>query len=116
MVVTLPWPPSVNTYWRRNGGRYFVSKKGEDYRKEVTALCHQFKNTFKPHEKLSVLVEAYPPDKRKRDLDNILKSILDSLGKKGANVYEDDSQINKLTVWRCYPLLGELVVTIAAVD
>lgn len=31
----LPYPPSVNTYWRRRGGVYFVSKAGERYRRDL---------------------------------------------------------------------------------
>lgn len=116
LTIKLPWPPSVNTYWRRNGGRYFISKEGTAFKQEVILRYSKYKATFKPHEKLAMLIEAYPPDKRKRDIDNIAKGILDSLGKKGAAIYEDDSQIDKLTIWRCYPLLGEVVVTIDAVS
>ena len=36
-------------------------------------------------------VDAYPPDKRRRDLDNIQKSLWDALQHGGA--YRDDSQI-----------------------
>ncbi|NBW22487.1 MAG: RusA family crossover junction endodeoxyribonuclease, partial [Caulobacteraceae bacterium] len=36
-----------------------------------------------------VVIEAFPPDRRKRDLDNILKSLLDALTHAG--VWEDDS-------------------------
>ena len=31
--LTLPWPPTVNTYWRNFGGRTIVSAKGRSYRK-----------------------------------------------------------------------------------
>ena len=110
VVVKLPWPPSVNTYWRRNGGRYFISAAGVAFRKEVERICQKHYGLFEATQKLSVLIEAYPPDKRRRDLDNICKGVLDSLAH--AKVYEDDSQIDKLTVWRCMPLLGEIVVTI----
>ncbi len=43
-------------------------------------------------------VEAYPPDKRCRDLDNILKIILDSL--EGAQVFENDNQIDRILLER----------------
>ncbi|NBW23084.1 MAG: RusA family crossover junction endodeoxyribonuclease, partial [Caulobacteraceae bacterium] len=42
--------------------------------------------------------EAFPPDKRKRDLDNVLKSLLDALTH--ANVWDDDSQIDDLRIYR----------------
>ena len=112
VVVTLPWPPTINTYWRRNGSTYFIAKPGIDFRNETIIRCKDFKHAFKPHQKLSVLIECYPPDKRKRDLDNLTKGILDALGKKAAHVYEDDNQIDKLVLWRCMPMTGIVVVTI----
>jgi Holliday junction resolvase RusA-like endonuclease len=40
------------------------------------------------------------PDRRRRDVDNLLKSLLDGLGHAG--VYEDDSQIQDLRIsWQC---------------
>ena len=61
--------------------------------------------------RLDVHIAVYPPDKRKRDLDNLPKSILDSL--QHAGIYEDDSQIDKLTVERmAIRKGGEVVVTI----
>jgi len=44
-----------------------------------------------------VIVTAYPPDKRKRDLDNILKALLDAMQ---GSLYEDDSQIDQLLIKR----------------
>jgi len=43
-----------------------------------------------------------PPDRRRRDLDNVLKSLLDSL--EHAGVYTDDSQIRKLSIERSEPV------------
>jgi len=43
-------------------------------------------------------VELFPPDRRKRDVDNILKALLDALTHAG--VYEDDSFIDDLRVVR----------------
>lgn len=39
-----------------------------------------------------------PPDRRKRDLDNLLKSLLDGL--EGAGVFKDDAQIDDLQIVR----------------
>ena len=98
--VSLPWPPTVNTYWRHavKGGvaMIYVSKEGQIYR---TAVMGQTALTKKLHTgRLRVEIEAYPPDKRKRDLDNILKSLLDALTYAG--IWEDDSQIDDLRIYR----------------
>ena len=48
--------------------------------------------------RLAVDIELYPPDRRKIDIDNRIKALLDVM--EHAGVYEDDSQIDKLTVER----------------
>jgi len=98
LSLTLPWPPSANTYWRRNGNRYFISPKGMAYRKEVIALCCKYKGFFPKESRLRLEVIAFPPDNRRRDLDNIMKALQDSLEK--AEVYVNDSQIDELIVRR----------------
>jgi crossover junction endodeoxyribonuclease RusA len=57
-------------------------------------------------------IYIYPPDKRKRDIDGILKATLDSLQK--AAVYDDDCQIKKLYCEMLSPIhLGKLLIEIA---
>jgi crossover junction endodeoxyribonuclease RusA len=43
---------------------------------------------------ISIKMEIQPPDRRKRDIDNIPKIVLDSL--QGAGCFDDDSQIVEL--------------------
>jgi crossover junction endodeoxyribonuclease RusA len=45
---------------------------------------------------IKVEIVAFRPDNRKRDLDNLLKAVLDGMSK--ALVYEDDSQIRDLRI------------------
>lgn len=49
-------------------------------------------------DKLHVNLFIYPPDKRRRDIDNVCKVILDTLQRAG--IYDDDFKIWKLTVER----------------
>ena len=35
VILSLPYPPSVNTYWRANGNRRFISKAGVEFKKAV---------------------------------------------------------------------------------
>ena len=48
--------------------------------------------------RLKVDILVFPPDNRRRDLDNVLKAILDSL--EDAKVFKDDSLIDDLRVRR----------------
>ncbi|HCR6651131.1 RusA family crossover junction endodeoxyribonuclease, partial [Escherichia coli] len=75
----LPYPPTVNTYWRRRGSTYFVSKAGERYRRDVALIVRQQRLKLNLSGRLAIKIIAEPPDKRRRDLDNILKAPLDAL-------------------------------------
>ena len=114
MVIELPWPPSVNHYWRRQGNRYFVSSEGKAYKDSVYYLCAKYRGLFKPSERLSLIIEAFPPDKRRRDLDNLIKAIQDS--HQYAGVYEDDSQIDCLTIKRNSSRDGKIIVTVTELE
>lgn len=104
MTLTLPYPPSVNTIWRsmRSGpmaGRVLLSKRGREYRKEVnTAVSHQNGAGAIFLGRLGVSIILYPPDRRKADIDNRCKAILDALTH--AKIWQDDEQIDVLIVRR----------------
>lgn len=100
--LSLPYPPSVNRYWRSaRMGRsvnVYISEQGQQFRTAVHVAVLQARANKKLAGRLAVSVELYPADKRKRDIDNCLKSLLDALAHSG--VYLDDSQIDQLTVIR----------------
>lgn len=102
-MIVLPWPPTVNTYYRNVQGRAIISAKGREYRQAVAELAASQRWQKFGDKRLSVSIEAWAPDKRRRDLDNILKSLLDSLTHAG--VWDDDCQIDGLAIWRA-PLIG----------
>ena len=106
--MDLPYPPSVNTYWRRVGRQMKISKQGREFRDRV---CHivqglQIKPMTGP---LAVSIMMFPPDNRVRDLDNIFKATLDALGQPGAGVYKDDSQIVRIVAEKMEPVAGGLL-------
>ena len=109
--IVLPWPPSVNRYWRNIGTRAIISRAGRDYRQSVEIAVLIAGGRRNMAGVLSVSILAYPPDKRRRDLDNLLKAPLDALAKCG--VYEDDSQIGRLLIERMSASKpGKLVIEI----
>jgi crossover junction endodeoxyribonuclease RusA len=99
LVLTLPWPPSLNHYWRHLPSRTLISEAGREYRSTVGALCRKALQGAPPlRGSLSVAMDAFPPDRRTRDLDNLLKGLLDALAHGG--VYGDDGQIDRLEIVR----------------
>ena len=115
--LTLPWPPSVNTIWRRVGSLTLLSEKGRQYRQSVAdqVLIQRVAGKLNDSDRLAVAIEAHAPDKRRRDLDNLPKAVLDALTH--AKVWGDDSQIDKLLILRrANKKGGALVVTIQKLD
>lgn len=97
ITLSLPWPPSVNHYYRRVGNATLISREGRRYRDHV---AREVLKAGSPHVsgRLAVRIIASPPDNRRRDLDNLQKALLDALAKAGA--FDDDSQIDRLCVER----------------
>ena len=110
--LVLPFPPSANTYYRhpsagRFSGMHLISEKGRAFREAVRLIC--LENGVNPLAgRLHVNVKLFPPDKRRRDIDNMGgKALLDSLTYGGA--WEDDSQIDLLHIERHYVIKGGVV-------
>ncbi len=109
--ATLPWPPTVNTYWRHTVrgklATVYISQEGQAYRKAVNlCLAEHGVKTYELEGDLRVEIEVFPPDRRKRDIDNLLKSLLDSLTH--AQVWKDDNQISDLRIYR-NPIIAGMV-------
>ena len=106
----LPYPPSVNHYWRRVGARTLISRAGRAFRERVCSLLAA--RRIDPLDgPLAVQIEIFPPDHRRRDIDNLQKALLDALQHGGA--YHDDSQIVSLCITKCEVVPdGRTLVTI----
>lgn len=107
--LTLPWPPSTNTYYRNVAGKMLISAAGRAYRAAVADQVLIQRGAGQLAGRLAVTIVAHVPDKRRRDLDNMLKSALDSLTHAG--VWLDDSQIDELAIRRG-PVGGMLKVSV----
>lgn len=112
--VVLPYPPTVNTLWRRVGNKTLLSAEGRAYHERVAVIVRQADLRAVPPTPHEVEVIAYVPDRRKRDVDNILKAILDPLYRA---IGLDDSVVTRLTVEKRWPAMfgASVSVTIRAV-
>jgi crossover junction endodeoxyribonuclease RusA len=111
MMLTLPYPPSANTYWRRNGHRYFIAAAGQAFRAEVIARClASGARPLSGH--VAMTVTLVPGDRRRRDVDNVLKPLLDALTH--GKAWTDDSQVKRLlvTMGEPEPKRGRCMVTL----
>ena len=115
VTLTLPYPPSVNSYWRANGHRRFISAEGRKFKEAVAEYIAAEKIQKFGAAPLEVIMVLRPRDRRKTDIDNRIKAVLDAL--QDAGVYDDDCQIEKLTVARGELLKGgQTVVMIGHVS
>lgn len=116
IVLTLPYPPSVNRYWRspnkgRLAGRTLISEEGRAYRAAAleALACTDLGPALTG--RLRVEIVATMPDRRRRDLDNLLKPLLDALTH--ASVWLDDEQIDDLRITRGGVRRGEQAVRVS---
>jgi crossover junction endodeoxyribonuclease RusA len=117
LTFTLPYPPSINRYYRAIGrGRVIISADGRDYRDAAMIAVRRYGDGKPLTGRLFVRIELYPPDNRKRDIDNVQKPLLDALTH--ARVWVDDSQIDMLTTIRCGRIAkpGSCVIVIGELD
>ena len=108
MKATLPYPPSSNTMYfnrsfvRRGRGRV-LSGGGRSFYEHTALIWAAVKAREnwidQDDRKMSVRIRVLLPDRRRRDSDNIVKAVLDSLVK--GKVIKDDSQIYFHSVLKC---------------
>ena len=120
VTLDLPWPPSINSYfmeyamppagaliekrirdhgfnemhvWLRKNTRVMkrVDEKGHLYRADVQEYVLRNRLNKGYQEPLLMYMDFYQPDRRKRDLDNHYKPLIDAL--EHACVFLDDHQI-----------------------
>jgi|TARA_Y100000296_G_C4965588_1_gene153225 Holliday junction resolvase RusA-like endonuclease len=100
----LPYPPSLNTYYRYVNGRVLISRKGRAYKEIVAHIMRHMSPSDHP---IELNIEMHPPDRRRRDVDNVLKCLVDSAE---GHAYRNDSQIRKLTIEKFDPVEGGRII------
>lgn len=93
----LPWPPSINGYWRNFRGRQIISKRGREYRVKVAEVMKGLNLDDEMIDgRMVIAIALYPPTLRKYDIDNFCKAIFDGLTHCG--FWVDDEQIDSMLV------------------
>lgn len=92
--LRLPYPPPLSACFTnaRRVGRV-KTKRYHAWQQHAAVAAGRQPEITGP---VSVAIQATPPDRRKRDLDNLLKPTLDFLGLR--KVIEDDSLIEALFI------------------
>jgi crossover junction endodeoxyribonuclease RusA len=113
-TLTIPYPPSVNNYWGFHGHSRFLTPKAKQFKKEVAHIVSQQQIKF-GNQRLEISITLYPPDRRARDIDNVVKSTFDALVQ--ANAIFDDSCVDVLLVQRGTVVKGgKAEITIKVLD
>jgi len=98
ITINLPWPPSVNAVWKTTArGKFahiYKTEEGKKYCARVGKILMMMGKPSLGNARLSMVVEAYPPDRRRRDLGNLDKVLSDAL--QAAGVFDDDEQIDDM--------------------
>ena len=76
--LVLPWPPTGNTAVRHVNGAHYLRPEVTTYRQTV---AERVARSAPISGQYHLCVELSPPDRRTRDIDNVLKSLLDALVK-----------------------------------
>ncbi|WP_413616430.1 RusA family crossover junction endodeoxyribonuclease [Halomonas cupida] len=98
ITLSLPFPPAVNNITAVVRGRKITSKRGRQYRADAVARIKEQYRGPALAGRLAVKLVIIPPCRRKRDIDNYSKACLDAIT--AAGVWEDDSQVDQLTIIR----------------
>jgi len=101
--IILPWPPSVNVYYRavphgKHGARNILSAAGRQYKQDAARAFRLTHEGLSLHGRLYCHLTMRAPTRRKYDIDNRIKPVLDALQDVGA--FDDDEQIDKILAER----------------
>lgn len=90
-------PLSQNQVYRRRAqGGMYMTEKGKSFKSIIGWEAKNEMLGYKPFEgPVSVFIDLFFSDNRKRDIDGPIKLILDALN---GIIYKDDSQITRLTI------------------
>lgn len=103
--LDLPLPPTVNHHYYHRKNQKILTNEGRKFRAQVAGIVYsQYRGPVLTG-RLSVHMELYAPDRRRYDVDNRIKPMLDAL-EKSEKLFLNDSQVDELYVLRGAPVGG----------
>lgn len=96
LYFKLPLPPSQNNMFinGRAGKGRFISPLYKAWKNEAS-MCAYLQNKARIEGPFAVQINAVRPDKRRRDIDNLIKPLVDLLVSQG--FVTDDSEMQQVT-------------------
>jgi len=92
-----------------------ITKAGREFKAAVADYVVEYKVPKLGDSKLKVTMVLFPRDKRKIDIDNRIKAVLDAL--EDAGVFNNDFQVDHLEIIRGEPVKnGGIKVMIETID
>jgi len=108
LSIDLPFPPSANRLWRSTkDGRHYRSPRYQTWFQAAGIEINR-QRPGKIEGQFSVLLQLGRPDRRRRDLDNLMKPVLDLLQHYG--IIENDSLAQHVSVHWSETIKGAHVV------
>lgn len=104
LYIVLPYPPAVNNLYATYRGRRIKSARGRAYETECgMAVVAAVEPTEPlPLPPFCLVIHAYVPDLRRRDIDGLLKAPIDNVFRalKDDDYAVDDSMIDEMHVYK----------------
>jgi crossover junction endodeoxyribonuclease RusA len=94
IIVVLPYPPSANSMWRHVGKRVLRSAEYEAWRKQCALIIRSETRGHGVAGPYAMTMQVGRPDRRRRDIDNLVKPVGDVLVLAGA--VDDDCDCQKI--------------------
>ncbi len=108
-TIHLPLAPTANHSYATVGRRRVTSAGTVVFRREVW-LAVKMQGIKRVEGRLSIAIAVYPKTLGRNDLDNRIKPVLDALTIAG--VWDDDSQIDYISVQRHEPVKGGKMIVV----
>ena len=108
IILYIPWPPTINDYYKMTqSGQRYLDKKVRKFREACAKAVHEQAPGLLLTDRLFVEAYMFVPDRRRRDLDNYNKGLLDGLTESG--LWADDELIDQLHMYRGEVVKGGIV-------